>query len=153
MGKEQERFRDIWVNQTTLGKSFNMSAVAIGKKLKELELRQANGAPTEKALTEGYCRSTPMKDGTPFFLWHKKKVKTLLQGNDLHSLSEQEIRCKELAESIIEAEQLLDEGQDKLGFMIRDSVYDDVKPGDIPLINRFLQEMGFSHQLEETINS
>ena len=64
--KKKEKFSDIWVNQTTLGRTFNMSAVAIGKKLKELELRQADGKPTDKAISEGYCTFTPLKDGTPF---------------------------------------------------------------------------------------
>ena len=46
MSKKQKKFRDIWVNQTTLGKAFNLSAVAIGKKLKEQQLREADGNPT-----------------------------------------------------------------------------------------------------------
>ena len=95
MSKKHEKFRDIWVNQTMLGKALDLSAVSIGKKLKELELRQADGTPTEKALSEGYCTATPLKDGTPFFLWHKKKVKQLLQTGGLQPLSEQEIRCRE----------------------------------------------------------
>lgn len=39
MGKKQQRFRDIWVNQTELGRHFGMSAVAVGKKLIEMGLR------------------------------------------------------------------------------------------------------------------
>lgn len=149
MSKKEERFRDTWVNQGTLGKVFNLSAVAIGKKLKELELRQADGTPTAKAISEGYCRATPLKDGTPFFLWHKKKVQQLLQASGLHSLSEQELRCKELAELLIEAERLSMQGQDKIAYMMHDSVYDEMEPGDLPVINRFLKELGSTHQLEE----
>ena len=149
MSKKQEKFRDIWVNQSTLGKAFNLSAVAIGKKLKELELRQADGTPTAKALSEGYCKATPLKDGTPFFMWHQAKVKSLLQSSGLQSLSEREMRCKELAESVIEAERLFDQGQDKVAYMIQDEVYDQMKPGDIPVINRFLKELGSKQQLEE----
>lgn len=148
MSQKQEKFRDIWVNQSTLGKAFNLSAIAIGKKLKELELRQADGTPTTKAISEGYCTSTPLKDGTPFFLWHKGKVKQLLQTSGLQSLSEQELRCKELAEQLIEAEHLSDQGQDKLGYMMYDSVYDEMEPGDISVINRFLKELGPMQQLE-----
>lgn len=142
MSKKQEKFRDIWVNQGTLGRAFNLSAVAIGKKLKELGLREADGTPTAKALSEGYCRATPLKDGAPFFMWHQTKVKNLLQSGGLQSLSEQEMRCKELAESVIEAKRLFDQGQDKVAYMIQDEVYDQVKPGDIPVINRFLKELG-----------
>ena len=38
VSKKEEKFRDIWVNQGALGKALNLSAVVIGKKLKELEL-------------------------------------------------------------------------------------------------------------------
>ena len=149
MSKKQKKFRDIWVNQTTLGKAFNLSAVAIGKKLKELQLREADGTPTAKALSEGYCTATPLKDGTPFFLWHQEKVKDLLQSGGLPSLSEQEMRCKELAESLIEAEHLFNQGQDKMAYLIQDEVYDQMQPGDIPVINRFLRQLGSKRQLED----
>jgi hypothetical protein len=148
MSQKKEKFRDIWVNQSTLGKAFNLSAVAIGRKLKELELRQADGTPTTKALSEGYCRATPLKDGTPFFLWHKEKVKHLLQASGLQSLSEQELRCKELAVRLIDAERLSDQGQDKIASMMQESVYDDMEPGDLPMINRFLTELGSTQQFE-----
>src|SRR5215469_2861499 len=98
MSKKSKKFRDIWVNQSRLGEEFNMSAIAIGKKLKELGLRQADGTPTLKAQEGGYCTATPLKDGTLFFMWHREKVKALLQANGFQSLDEQEMRCKELAE-------------------------------------------------------
>ena len=149
MSKKEEKFRDTWVNQSTLGKGFKLSAIAIGKKLKELELRQVDGTPTAKAVSEGYCRAAPLKDGTPFFLWHIGKVKHLLQASGLHSLSEQELRCKELAELLIEAERLSEQGQDKVAYMMQDSVYDEMESGDLPVINRFLKELGSTQQLED----
>jgi hypothetical protein len=149
MSKKEEKFKDIWVNQSTLGKEFNLSAVAIGKKLKELELRRADGTPTAKALSEGYCRAAPLKDGTPFFLWHKRKVKHLLQASGLNSLSEQELRCKEWAELLIEAECLFNQGEGKVAYMMHDSVYDEMEPDDLPVINRFLKALGSTQQLED----
>jgi len=147
--KKQEKFRDIWVNQTTLGKQFNLSAVAIGKKLKEQGLREAEGKPTDKALSEGYCRETPLKDGTPFFLWHKAKVADLLREDGLKSLTAQELRCRELAQRFIEAECLLERGDDKLAYFMQDDIESEIQPGDILFINRFLKELGSSQQLEE----
>lgn len=83
MGKKShQKFTDIWANQTTLGKQFGLSAPGMGKKLKELGLRDEEGHPTERALTEGYCTSTPFKDGTPFFIWHRQKTEELMQAHD-----------------------------------------------------------------------
>jgi hypothetical protein len=72
MGKKKNKFTEQWVNLTNLGKEFGLSSVAIGKKLKELNLRKENGEPTEMAITNGFCRFTPLRDGTPFFMWNKK---------------------------------------------------------------------------------
>ncbi|QBD78637.1 hypothetical protein EPA93_22650 [Ktedonosporobacter rubrisoli] len=145
----KKKFHDIWVNQSRLGDEFNMSAIAMGKKLKELGLRQPDGTPTPKALEEGYCTSTPLKNGTPFYMWHRGKVKTLLQTNGLQALNEQEMRCKELAERLIEAEHLFDQGQDKIAYMVQDSLSGEIKPDDIPVINRFLKELSSIQQLED----
>lgn len=149
MSKKKQKFGDIWVNQTTLGQRFNLSAVAIGKKLKELGLREANGQPSTKAIEEGFCKATPLKDGTPFFMWHKAKVASLLQSDGLKSLTEQEMRCKELAESLIEANRLSEQGNDKIGYMLEDEVYEQISPKDIPVINRFLKELGSSLEIEQ----
>ena len=51
----------------------------MGKKLKQLGLRNESGQPTDQAIQEGYCKSTPLKDGTAFFMWHKHKVAHLMQ--------------------------------------------------------------------------
>src|SRR5713226_473222 len=131
--QKEKKFRDIWVNQSTLGQEFNMSAVAIGKKLKELGLRQADGTPTEKAMLEDFCTSTPLKDGTPFFLWHKTKVRSLLQSTGMQPLSSQELHCKELADSIIEFERLSDQGDDKLAWILYDDLYKEIRQTDISL--------------------
>ncbi|NJK73607.1 MAG: hypothetical protein HC849_24055 [Oscillatoriales cyanobacterium RU_3_3] len=99
MGKKKAKFSDVWVNQTALGKQFGLSAVAIGKKLKELGLRGENGKPTDRALSEEYCKSTPLKDGTPFFMWHKKKVSELMQDSGQEKLNSQEVKVRELADA------------------------------------------------------
>lgn len=67
-------FRDNWCNQTDLGKRVGMSSVEVGRKLKELGLRDERGIATEIALHEGYCKATPLRDGTPFFMWNIQKV-------------------------------------------------------------------------------
>ncbi len=49
----------------------------------ELGLRGEDGNPTTLALGNGYCTPTPLKDGTPFFMWNKQQVEELMQAREL----------------------------------------------------------------------
>ena len=99
MSKKKTKFSDIWVNQTVLGKQFGLSAIAMGKQLKELGLRSnETGTPTQEAIDNGFCKSTPLKDGTPFFMWNKAKVAELMQAKGHQKLDTQEIKSCELAD-------------------------------------------------------
>lgn len=103
MGKQGRlKFTDVWVNQTTLGKQFGLSAIAMGKKLKELGLRGDDGNPTTLALGNGYCTPTPLKDGTPFFMWNRQQVEELMQAHGYQRLDSQEVKARELAESWVQ---------------------------------------------------
>ena len=80
MGKQGRlKFADVWVNQTTLGKQFGLSAIAMGKKLKELGLRS--------------------EDGTPFYMWNRQQVEELMLAHGYQRLDPQEVKARELAES------------------------------------------------------
>ena len=75
-------------------------------------MRSEGGKPTEQALSEEYCKSTPLKDGTPFFMWNKQKVAGLMQANGHQKLNThgrqgaevssaqrpQEVKARELAD-------------------------------------------------------
>jgi hypothetical protein len=103
MGKKgRQKFTDVWANQTNLGKQFGLSAVAMGKKLKELSLRGEDGNPTAQALYQGYCTPTPLKDGTPFFMWNRQLVEELMQALGYQRLDPQEVKARELADSWVQ---------------------------------------------------
>ena len=94
MGKKRhQKFTDVWANQTNLGKQFGLTAIAMGKKLKELGLRGEDGNPTVQALVEGYCTLTPLKDGTPFFMWSRQKIKELMRAHGYQRLNPQEVNA------------------------------------------------------------
>jgi hypothetical protein len=95
----RQKFTAIWANQTDLGKQFGLSAIAMGKKLKELGLRGEDGNPTTLALGNGYCTPTPLKDGTPFFMWNRQQVEELMQAHGHQRLDPQEVMARELAGS------------------------------------------------------
>src|SRR5215471_2104633 len=103
MGKQgHQKFTDIWANQTDLGKRLGLSAIAMGKKLKELGLRGEDGHPTTLALGNGYCTPTPLKDGTPFYMWNRQQVEGLMRAHGYQRLDPQEIKARELAESWVQ---------------------------------------------------
>jgi hypothetical protein len=103
MGKQgRQKFADVWANQTTLGKQFGLSAMAMGKKLKELGLRGEDGNPTAQALAQGYCTPTPLKDDTPFFMWNRQQVEELMRAHGYQRLDPQEVKARELAESWVQ---------------------------------------------------
>ena len=75
MGKSKNKFKSTWKNQKEIGSIYGKSAIAVGKALIELGLKNASTKnPTTLALSEGIAKSTPLKDGTPFYLWHKAKT-------------------------------------------------------------------------------
>src|SRR5258707_1138764 len=137
--QQQPRFRDIWVNQTELGRHFGISAVAVGKKLSEFGLRDEQKGPSELARTEGYCHYAPMRDGTPFYLWNKEKVGMLLRQSGMSQLSQEEVQARSTAIELIPLNREADEtGMDKfLSFFV-----DEIPRRAYPLIDRFLRELG-----------
>jgi len=120
----------VWSNQTELGKKFGISAIAVGKLLIEAGLKDpTTKLATNKALDEEFAKSTPLKDGTPYFMWNIDKVRTLIS-KDHQPLSKVDYWVKEVEKMLKQAEQMCNEGNDKLGFMLADSVYNEV-PKDI----------------------
>jgi hypothetical protein len=69
------KFKDIWKTQKQIGEIYGKSAIAVGKALVQLELRDENTkSPTSQALTTGFAKSTRTKDGTVFYLWQIEKT-------------------------------------------------------------------------------
>ena len=138
MGKrdKKRKFSAIWANQTQLGNMFNLSAKEIGQKLNELELRiysvdRHKYIPTQSAINDGFCTSTPLKHGVPFYMWHREKVSLLLQ-EKLHlvPLSDADIEYRETALYLIETEKEADEDYDKMYYLF----FDTISPEDLPPI-------------------
>ena len=121
-----KKFSQVWVNQTELGKKFGLSAMDIGKILIEQELKDPkSGRATQKAIESGYAKSTPLKNGTPFFMWHLQRTKDLISKKHV-LLSEVDYWVNEVKKSLLEASCLLKEGQDKMAYLIADHVYEEV---------------------------
>jgi len=138
MGKHKgkQKFSSTWVTQTQLGEHFSMTAREIGQKLVELGLRiynkdQRQYVPTQQALAEGLCTSTPLKNGTPFYMWHKGKVSKLLQEKtQVKPLSDEDVEHRETALYLLQAEKDAEEGYDKVYYLL----FDSISPKDLPTI-------------------
>ena len=133
---KKQKFSDVWTTQTQLGKLFSLSAREIGQKLNELELRtysitHRKYIPTQQALSTGFCTSTPLKHGVPFYMWHKDKISRLLHEKmHLTVLSEADVEYRETALYLIDAEKEGGEDYDKMYYLF----FDTISPEDLPPI-------------------
>lgn len=111
------KFQETWATQSEIGKKFGISAVAVGKILLENGLRDSNSKlPTQKALSENWYVETPLKDGTPHYMWDIKKIEGLLISAGINPREKHEIFTCVLIKKIKASNRLLDRGDDRLGF-------------------------------------
>ncbi len=130
MSEKHKKFHQIWSNQTDLGKKFGISAIAVGELLVKAGLKDPKTKrATEKALTDGFAKSTPLKDGTPFFMWNIDKLRDLIS-KDHKPLSKVDYWVKDVLETYDYAQSLSDRGEDKSAIFLADSAYEEV-PKDI----------------------
>lgn len=123
---KKKKFKNIWKNQTELGKLFGLSSVKIGKVLIEKGLKdKETKRATEKALKEEYAVFTPLKDGSPFYLWNIKKCKNLIS-TEIKPINQIDIYANDIKKKCKEIDKMLDRGEDKLGYMMLDCIYDEV---------------------------
>jgi hypothetical protein len=114
---------------TALGEPFGLSGIAVGRILADAGLRDpALKRPTDQALADGFARETPLASGVPHFMWNRGKVRFLFQ--DRERLPNVQVWANRVRRDLRHAEQLLAAGDDKLGFLWMDAVYDEV-PADI----------------------
>ncbi len=62
---------DYFVTMKEIGAEFGVTSHAIGKKLKELGLRTADGKPSSRAFDDGYCDQKWTQDEKHYlWAWH-----------------------------------------------------------------------------------
>lgn len=130
MSKSKNKFKATWKNQKEIGLIYGKSAIAVGKALIELGLKDGSTKnPTATALSEEIAKSTPLKDGTPFYLWHKTKTCEKLNSLDGWSRQSQEQRDlqKLTSEYISWIKQALKADKNGEHHVIVDGLYDEAQ--------------------------
>lgn len=144
MTKKNWTRADTWSSQTQLGILFAMSSVAVGKKLTELGLKGVDKKPTEKAIASGYCRTTTLKGGTPFYLWHRQDVAALFRAAGLEQLSAEDAEAFASARSLVAAARDAHKsGIDQIFCLM----VDDIPSAQYDRVNRHLQGIGSALRL------
>ncbi|MFZ4099592.1 MAG: hypothetical protein ACOYKZ_04610 [Chlamydiia bacterium] len=121
----RDAFAKTWTNQSSLGEKFGLTAIQVGKILQLEGLKDRSGQATSKAIQEGYAKSTPLKSGRPFFMWHVTKVQQVLAKHHVQ-LSDEEFWYREVRARLVNIDREMDEGSDKFAYMLLDYLYDDV---------------------------
>lgn len=130
MGKKK-KFTQIWSNQTKIGERFGLSSIAVGKILSKYGLKDTiTKLATKKALDDGYAKSTPLKDGTPYFMWNIQKIRFLLIEEKHAPLSKVDYWANKVGDAFKQADALLEKGEDKMANFLGDFAYEEV-PKDI----------------------
>lgn len=76
-----KKFRDRYKSLTEIGRALGMTARELGAKLKEMGLRDADGAPAAIAIDQGLAVSTPIRSGAPHYMWDKQQLTERLRKN------------------------------------------------------------------------
>lgn len=120
------KFNQKWASQTDLGKLYGMSAVALGKELESLGLRDVvSKAPTQIARDGGWCVSTPLKNEKVHWMWNRAKLLETFDSKGILQLGEYHKIANELMAQLKKAQKHIDEGS-KLGYLMQEAAYAEV---------------------------
>jgi hypothetical protein len=72
---------DEYLNQTALGRLFDVSSHVIGRWLEQVQLRGPDQRPTPTAIQGGFTKTVPTSrhEGIAYFVWHAEKTIRVLE--------------------------------------------------------------------------
>lgn len=77
--QDYQRATAHYVTMRDLGTLLGVSSHAVGRKLKEVGLRDSEGQPTEKAKTGGFIKSVFLQETFPLIVWQLEKTLAVLR--------------------------------------------------------------------------
>ncbi len=112
------------INQTEIGSMFDMSAIKVGYELVKLGLK-VNKVATDKALDDKIALPVTLKNKQKFYLWNNKKICKIF--SKIHEKKPSVKYWTDIVLEILEeADELIETGQDKIGYIVQDSAYNEV---------------------------
>lgn len=147
--KKRNKWVNTWVNQTELGNHFNMSAIAIGKALVAIGIKDGAG-PTKAALGDGQAiTQVEMRSGVTMTRWNKNKVIPMLKDFGCESVDAQQVKqnrneqqAKKVAAEIWRLWSSDDGMDQKLATIQMDLLRSEYSPEVVALIEKRLDELG-----------
>src|SRR5262245_44861688 len=77
----ERRAMNEYLSLTEIGKLYGVSSHAVGRWLRGLGLRTADGKPTREAFEKGYVSQRPSRQPeTYYWAWHGEKTTAILDG-------------------------------------------------------------------------
>ncbi|MEA5535624.1 hypothetical protein [Crocosphaera sp. XPORK-15E] len=149
---KKNNFRKTWRTLTELGQEFSLSAIKFGNLLKQHNLREKDGEPTQLAKDGNFCDKIVPKEGKPYYLWHHEKtVNYLVQlGVEKKGISSKDAtlntEARKLAKAYLEAQKLDGQG-DKLGYLMMGELVPDIKKIGIERFNEALKSVGYKGEV------
>lgn len=133
------KFSQTWKTQTDLAKEFGVSSIQLGKHLKNLGYRTADGLPSDESLSGGLVRQVSTKDGVAFYMWNREAIIPLLE-QTLPRLTEQDFWLNEV---LNRHKSLLKEANERVQRFDYECIFDDVPKKHIQYIKvRMTQLIG-----------
>lgn len=145
---KNKNFRQEWRSLTEIGDRFGISARKLGSLLKKHGIREEDGKPSEKAISEGFSHHVQPKQGHSYYLWHGQKVAKFLEqeGVAKNGVSAREAtlntEARKLAREYMEALEL-DEQGDKFGYLLFTELRPEIKKVGLERFNKALESLGF----------
>ena len=126
MSNKKRKFKDVWGNQTDIGRLFGLSAIKVGNLLIEHGLKDSiTKTATEKAIKEGFAKETPLKDGTYFCMWNKQQIKSIIS-QSVKPLTDEQKWINDALERKKAIDREDEQGNDKVAMLMYDCFYDDI---------------------------
>ena len=127
-----------WGTQTGIGQRYGLTAVAVGKILTRVGLKQGLEA-TGKALLTGHARKSYTKDERAYFMWDMELVGEIIEeALVLDGGPKIDLLLERVGKALADLETHRAEGNDWFADLLEEEALSDIPPGLVRVLKRKL---------------